>query len=105
METLTCGRCGSDWQRHRVRGTKPRTCPECKVARIPGALTAGRGLNTTTPGYRMALAVTTYRLAIEEATGALRLGRPDEALAALERVAAPARALEYGRNGTRSSAA
>lgn len=30
METLTCTACGQDWQRERVRGRKPKLCPDCK---------------------------------------------------------------------------
>jgi DNA polymerase-3 subunit epsilon len=29
METLTCGECGNDWQRRRVRGRRPHRCPDC----------------------------------------------------------------------------
>lgn len=44
---------------------------------------------TPGPTFEAWSRVTTYRLAIEEATSALRMGRPDVALAALERVGAP----------------
>jgi hypothetical protein len=103
VETLTCTRCGCDWQRTLRRGTKPRTCDECKsvrrprrrVVRVPAPrnplAASARRMDPTTPGYRLALSITTYRLAIEEARAALRIGRPAEALAALDRVQAPGR--------------
>lgn len=91
VETLTCGRCGTDWERVRCTGPKPSTCPECPripQQRQPRPLPA---LNSTTAAYRVAAAAVDYRLAIELATSALRLGRPTDALAHLEAVAAPAR--------------
>jgi hypothetical protein len=108
--TLTCTRCGSDWQRPVQPGRRPRLCPDCAphpeprrraprprpVRTTPPSVKAKR-LDTTTPGYRLARDITTYRLAIEEATSALKIGRPHDALAALERVAAPTRS--SGRRG------
>lgn len=85
LVVLTCGRCGMDWQRVAVRGRPPRLCPSCKTT------SGGRRIDTNTAGYRVALAVTNYRLAIEEAAAALRLGKNADALAALDRVQAPAR--------------
>lgn len=113
VETLTCSRCGSDWNRALVRGAKPHLCPECKKTPIPqqrASRAVRRGNARTsgmesTPGYRLALAVTSYRLIIEEAASALRLGRAADALAALERAAAPARSMEIARNNRRSPAA
>lgn len=29
-ETLVCKECGKSWERERVRGRKPHTCPDCK---------------------------------------------------------------------------
>ena len=96
LRTLTCSRCGMDWQRPRQVGQPPKCCPSC--ASVPaqrrGGGTGGHGdgqarIDPTSPAYRLALATTTYRLAIEEATAALRMGSPALALAALERVAAP----------------
>lgn len=88
LRTLTCETCGMDWQRPRVRGQQPRRCPPC--AANHGQLKAKR-LDTNTAGYRLTLAVTNYRLAIEEATAALLLGKNAEALEALRRVQAPTR--------------
>lgn len=112
-ETLTCSACGFDWQRRLARGVKPIRCPDCQSASrkrrarsvvITPRLPKPRDSRSTMDpaGLRLAAAVTTYRLAIEEATSALRLGRPKDALAALERVAAPARAMNLHTNGRRS---
>lgn len=40
METLTCEKCGSDWQRESVRGRKPKNCPDCKAGKAPAATTS-----------------------------------------------------------------
>ncbi|GAC1528975.1 MAG: hypothetical protein NVS3B1_20420 [Marmoricola sp.] len=88
---LTCVQCGMQWERPRRSGARPTRCPDCAAARRekrPTGLSYNKRLDTTAPGYRLALAVTNYRLAIEEATAALRLGRIREALIALERVSA-----------------
>lgn len=34
-ETLTCGGCGLEWSRERVRGRKPTLCPDCTPERKP----------------------------------------------------------------------
>lgn len=90
----TCTRCGLDREVPIRRGPAPRLCPDCGGVRVPRPRRP-RGPNNLAadrpPAYRLALAVTDYRLAIEEATTALRMGRAQVALAALERVEAPAR--------------
>lgn len=30
METLTCESCNKTWERERVRGRKPKQCPDCR---------------------------------------------------------------------------
>ena len=48
------------------------------------------------PGLRIALAVTNYRLCIEQATALLKMGRAQAALDVLLDQAAPARQASYG---------
>lgn len=86
-QVLTCARCGLSWRRTVTRGVPPSTCADCKP--LPG--TAKR-IDTSAPGYRLALAVTGYRLVIEQAKGALRLGRVREALDILDAADPPTRA-------------
>lgn len=33
METLTCESCNKTWERERVRGRKPKQCPDCKAGK------------------------------------------------------------------------
>jgi len=101
VEVLTCGRCGCDWTRRRKNGPKPLLCPQCPpeppppaaVIRTGGGVrnVAAPGVDVSTAAYRVAASAVTYRLAIEQATALLRLGRHAEALAVLERVEAPTR--------------
>lgn len=103
-ETLTCGRCGSRWQRERRHGPKPRSCPDCRTLDLADQHghpvgggtrnTAPTGVDPSTAPYRVAAAAVSYRLAIEEATYLLQRRRPVEALAVLLAVPAPARATE-----------
>lgn len=76
-----CDRCGMMWRR-RSKAHNARICPECG---------GGAPHVEPTPGERLAIAVTDYRLAIELATAALRLGRTRDALAYLEAIEAPTR--------------
>lgn len=82
---LTCRRCGMQWD-HLVRGgTTPLDCPDCR-----------RGPRRPAPEaspaqMHLIRSVVEYRLAIELATAALRLGRTRDALQHLEDVAAPLR--------------
>lgn len=93
IDLLTCIACGLTFARPSTRGQRPRRCPECRPLHVAEQKRSRvNRLDTNTAGYRLSLAVTTYRLAIEEAACALRLGRAAEALAALDRVQAPARA-------------
>jgi hypothetical protein len=95
LQILTCRQCGTDWTRPRARGGLPIRCPDCAAQpRPPSASVKAHRLDTSSPGYKLALALTGYRLAIEEATAALRIGRPRDALAALERVEAPVRKVQ-----------
>lgn len=80
------------WERPARGGKPPRHCPECITIPVqrnrPQRVVR---IDPTTVNYRNAFALVTYRLAIEEATCALRLGRVAEALARLEQVEAPTR--------------
>jgi len=85
MSTRTCKQCGFDFTQI-TRGGRRHYCLECRPSKRP----APRGLRNKpsgeSPGYRLALAVTDLRLAVEIAATALRTGRPAVALAALEKV-------------------
>lgn len=87
LQTLTCTRCGSDWQRPVAGGPRPRFCPDCRPLAIVNredrkAKNSARALipPAADPWPRVA----TYRAAINHAIGALRTGRTAEALAVLE---------------------
>jgi hypothetical protein len=110
VQTLTCANCGSDWQRPTALGRRPHRCVSCRniarsrVVRAAQQPTVRKGphIDPNTAGYRLAHSVTGMRLAIELATGALKIGRPAEALAHLQACQAPTRV--YGRRGTASAA-
>lgn len=40
LETLTCARCGSDFDRERKRGVKPKHCPDCMAEALAEAAAA-----------------------------------------------------------------
>jgi len=89
VETLRCVRCGMERRRDQP-GRSMRLCPEC-YSRNNGGV---RGIDEDAPGFRLAACVTDMRIAIEIATSALKLGKPADALRALEQVKAPGRALQ-----------
>lgn len=88
-KTTNCGRCGFDFIWYGSHHLKvPEVCPDCRKAiHGTGRARIGRGDGQ----YDLALAVTTYRLAIEMATALLRTDRALLALQVLEEVQAPAR--------------
>ncbi len=84
-KTLRCSLCTVAWQR--PAGMTETRCPKC----------AGRrGVYDRSPSEQLALDVTRYRLAIEEATANLQLGRSNAALTVLLRVEARGRGITTG---------
>lgn len=85
MRLCTCARCGFTFGHPSLVGRRPRLCQQCRLVPEPkpGAF------DPATPGYRVLLALTDARLAIEQARALLRLGRTDVALAVLDHVQAP----------------
>lgn len=81
LEIRTCTRCGFDYPRGVGSRHQPTLCPPCR--NLPAPPKPG-AWDQTSPGYRLALTVTTLRLAVEQARAALRMGRADVALAVLE---------------------
>lgn len=84
--TMRCSTCTRPWQR--PAGMTEKRCPPCA---------ARRGAVYRSPSEQLAVDVTRYRLAIEEATDALRSGMPGAALRVLLTVEAPGRAVAIGR--------
>lgn len=83
MRLNECARCGFTFG-HPDEGNSsrgPRLCQSCRLTPAPRH---AHGINPGTAGYRLALAATELRLAVEQARAALRMGRPDVALAVLE---------------------
>jgi hypothetical protein len=101
MQTLSCARCGSDWQREPVKGRPPKDCPDCATLPAHERLTIDvRELDPV--GVQIARSITNYRLAIELARSAIRIGKVSEALAALDAaVAVPSR--PTGRRNNRAA--
>ena len=83
--TVACSMCTRPWQR--PEGMVEKRCPSCA---------ARRGTPFRSAGEQLAADVTRYRLAIEEATRALRSGMPDAALRVLLTVEARGRAVQVG---------
>lgn len=85
-DILDCRRCGMQWERPKIGGNKPHYCPDC--ARAVGSLTSTARTQPRRElgDYNMAAQLVAYRLAIEIAASALRMGNPRVALAALEDV-------------------
>lgn len=83
--TIACSMCTRPWQR--PAGMADKRCPSCA---------ARRGTPYRSPGEQLATDVTRYRLAIEQATQALRSGMPDAALRVLLTVEAPGRSVQGG---------
>lgn len=74
VPVLVCGRCGFE---RTVAGPSMRLCPDC--------LSTSAGELDAMLGRSMAAALTDYRLAIEQASAALALGKIDQAQQALDR--------------------
>lgn len=85
-QTVRCSLCTVSWQR--PAGMTEARCPKC-VGR--------RGVYDRSPGEQLALDVTRYRLAIEEATAHLQSGRSNAALTVLLSVEARGRGVTTGR--------
>lgn len=81
-ETLPCRGCLNEWQRPVGRGRKPHYCPACAALPPPPRLIPTQ--RERAAGLALASRLTTYRLGIEIAASAIRLGKYDEALAALD---------------------
>lgn len=92
VQTLTCTKCGFDFEWVMTRANGPKRCPDC----------AGSAPRPTLH-YVLAANAVNYRIAIEMATAALRMGKPAVALAALEQVEAPARAYRTQTNRRRTA--
>ncbi len=82
---VRCSLCTVGWQR--PAGMTETRCPKC----------AGkRGVYDRSPSEQLALDVTRYRLAIEEATANLQADRPNAALAVLLKVETRGRGVTTG---------
>ena len=85
---LTCKRCGFDWNHPYRRGRYPIHCRDCSPK-------TARPDKVSIEAYLKLLDHVNVRLAVEEATSLLRMGRFRQALARLEQVPARARSIEY----------
>jgi hypothetical protein len=50
METLSCSKCGSEWERQRTRGRKPGFCPACAGLASTDVVTTTKALLSPPPG-------------------------------------------------------
>jgi hypothetical protein len=81
--TIACSMCTRPWQR--PEGMVEKRCPSCARR---------RGTPYSSAGEQLAVDVTRYRLAIEEATQALRAGMVQAALRVLLTVEAPGQGVD-----------
>jgi hypothetical protein len=80
---LTCARCGMQERLKTARQPSSRLCSVCGSARITATWCALL-LDEEGPGFRIAREITRLRLPIVMTCALLRMGRPAEALRALE---------------------
>lgn len=81
---LTCTGCGTKWREQVKRGPGRRFCDQCKKDRKNQHLGTGVRIDTQAIGYRLSRENSICQAGMRHAIGALKMGRPEEALEVLE---------------------